>query len=258
MTGALVVSDLRVRLGARTVLDGLDLRFSAGLLHAVMGSNGAGKSTLLRAIAGLTAHDGMVRLDGAEVARMRRGDRARTVAWLPQNQEVHWPLPVREVVMLGRTPHGATLDRASDGDRRAVRDAMDRTDVTAMADRPVTELSGGERARALLARALATEAGLLLADEPASGLDPLHQLTIMEVLRAEARRGRIVLAVLHDLGLAARFADTVTLLRTGWPAVQGAPEDVLTAGAIRSAFEIEAEVTKGADGLRIVPLAPAR
>jgi len=224
----------------------------------VLGPNGAGKSTLLRTIAGLTTHDGTIRLDGTAIARMRAGERARAVAWLPQDHEVHWPLPVREVVMLGRTPHGATLDRASDGDRRAVRDAMDRTDVAAMAERPVTELSGGERARALLARALATAAGLLLADEPASGLDPLHQLTIMEVLRAEARRGRIVLAVLHDLGLAARFADTVTLLRTGSPAVQGAPEDVLTADAIRSAFEIEAEVTHGPDGLRIVPLAPAR
>lgn len=258
MTGALVVSGLRVRLGGRLVLDGIDLAFAPGLLHAVLGPNGAGKSTLLRAIAGLTAHDGTVRLGEIDVGRMRRSDRARAVAWLPQDHEVHWPLPVRDVVMLGRTPHGATLDRSSEADRAAAADAMARTDVATMADRPVTELSGGERARALLARAFATRAELLLADEPASGLDPLHQLTIMEALRAEARGGGIVLAVLHDLGLAARFADTVTLLRPGRAAVQGSPADVLTADAVRAAFEIEAEVGQGPDGLRIVPLRPAR
>ncbi len=258
MREGLVVSGLRVRLGRRLVLDGVDLVFRPGELHTVLGPNGAGKSTLLRAIAGLIPHQGRVRLDEADVAGMRRAERARAVAWLPQDHEVHWPLPVREVVMLGRTPHGATLDRASDLDRTAVEDAMRRTDVTAMADRPVTELSGGERARALLARAFATQAALLLADEPASGLDPLHQLTIMEALRAEARRGRIVLAVLHDLGLAARFADTVTLLRPGCAAVQGPPPQVLTPEAIRDAFGIEAEVGEGPDGPRIIPLRPAR
>ncbi len=257
MTETLSASGLSVALGRRRVLADLELAFESGSFHCVLGPNGAGKSTLLRALAGLLPHAGSARIGDAEIAAMSPKLRARRIAWLPQDHAVHWPLPVRDVVALGRMPHGASLDRLHEADRDAVADAMARCDVAAMADRPVTELSGGERARVLLARALATGAEVLLADEPAAGLDPLHQLTIMAVLRAEARRGRVVVAVLHDLSLAARFADTVTLLHGGKVAMQGEPAAVLTAERIRDVFEIEASVEPREGGLRIAALGPA-
>ena len=145
-----------------------------------------------------------------------------------------------------------------DVDRAAVDRALERTDMTAMADRPVTELSGGERARALLARALATEAEVLLADEPAEGLDPLHRLTVMEVLRQEARSGGIVIAVLHDLALAARFADTVALIRPDALAVQGMPATVLVPERLREVFAVETKMTDDSDGLHVAVIAAAQ
>jgi len=257
MTETLIVEGLSAALGGRRVLSGLDLSFAPGRLHGLLGPNGAGKSTLLRVLAGLVPHAGRASIGPDAIAALPAGIRARRIAWLPQEHDVHWPLPVREVVALGRMPHGATLDRMGDADRAAVARALERTDMTAMADRPVTALSGGEKARALLARALATEAEILLADEPAEGLDPLHRLTVMEALRREARSGRIVIAVLHDLGLAARFADTVALMRPDAPAIQGAPATVLVPDRLREVFGVETKVTEDADGLHVAVIAPS-
>lgn len=257
MTETLTVAGLSASLGGRRVLRDLDLSFAPGGLHCLLGPNGAGKSTLLRVLAGLVPHTGHASIGPDAIAAMPAKIRARRIAWLAQDHDVHQPLPVRDVVALGRMPHGAGLDRMSGADLAATARAMKRADITAVADRAVTELSGGERARALLARALATEAEILLADEPAEGLDPLHRFTVMEALREEARSGRIVIAVLHDLGTAARFADTITLMRPDAAAIQGAPAAMLVPERLQAVFSVETKVTQDADGLHVAVIGPS-
>jgi iron complex transport system ATP-binding protein len=152
---------------------------------------------------------------------------------------VHWPLPARDVVALGRYPHGATdPSRLPQHDRQAVTRAMRATDVTPLAERLVTELSGGERSRVALARVLAVEAPILLADEPTASLDPRYQLDVMQYLRDAADRGTLVIVVTHDLGLAARFADTVLVLSDGRLAAQGAPAEALSDQVMAKVFRV--------------------
>ena len=182
---------------------------------------------------------------------MSRVARARRIAYLPQIGGMSWPLAVRDVVALGRLPHGEAPDRLSPDGALAVAAAIAAVGLAGFEARPVTELSGGERARALLARALATEAPVLLVDEPVAALDPRHQLLVLDVLRRRARAGAVVIAVMHDLALASRFADRIVLLDRGRAVAAGAPEAVLTAGRLEAVFGIEAVVSLGADGLAI-------
>ncbi|MFL5138824.1 MAG: ABC transporter ATP-binding protein [Microvirga sp.] len=247
-----VVRGLSVRLGRREALSGLELAFRPGELGVVVGPNGAGKTTLLRAIAGLVPlAAGSVALGDEPVGRMSRAARARRIAYLPQIGGMSWPLAVRDVVALGRLPHGEAPDRLSPDGALAVAAAIAAVGLAGFEARPVTELSGGERARALLARALATEAPVLLVDEPVAALDPRHQLLVLDVLRHRARAGAVVIAVMHDLALASRFADRIVLLDRGRAVAAGAPEAVLTAGRLEAVFGIEAVVSSGADGLAI-------
>jgi iron complex transport system ATP-binding protein len=234
----LSISGLHASLGERKVLHGLDFDIPAGELLCVLGPNGAGKTTLLRAIMGSQPCQGSIRWGGETLADLPPRARARLVAYLPQGGTVGWPLPVGAVVALGRLPHGRTLDTLSPADRAAIMGAMEKADLLDFASRPATALSGGERARVLLARALAVEAQLLLADEPVASLDPRHQLGIMKALRDEARRGRTVIAVLHDLALAARFADRIALLQDGRLAGLGRPAEVLTPDQLKTVFGI--------------------
>jgi len=205
-----------------------------------IGPNGAGKTTLLRAVAGLAPYDGRITVAGQDLATLAPAARARLMAYLPQRRDVAWGLAARDVVALGRLPHLGVGRRESDADRAAIAAAMTAADVAALADRPVDRLSGGERARVLLARALAQAAPLLLADEPTAALDPFHQLQVMEVLRAEAEAGRAVVAVLHDLALAARFAHRVALLSDGRLAAVGSPEEVLTEDRLAAVYRVTA------------------
>lgn len=248
---------LSVSLGGRAILEGIDWTARAGEFICVLGPNGAGKSTLLRALSGLLKANG-VTLDGRALDSLSPRERARQIAWLPQTGQAVWPLDVRAVVALGRMPHGVTLDSLGARDNDAIENAIKACDLEALASRDVTTLSGGERARALLARALAVEAPVLLADEPVSALDPQHQLTVMDALRAQARRGRLVIAVLHDLTLAARFADRILLMSDGRIAADGPPQTVLTGALLRDVFGVEV-VTLEQDGMRIVlPLSVSR
>ncbi len=241
MSADLHIRDLSVRLGGRLVLSEVSLDLSLGRFVAVVGPNGAGKTSLLRAIVGLVPHGGRVALGADDLAGLSARGRARRIAYLPQGHEVHWPLPARDIVALGRFPHGAAdPDRLGPSDLEMIAEAMRVTETAAFADRPVTSLSGGERARVALARVFAAGAPVILADEPTAALDPRHQIDVMSALRARARSGALVVAVTHDLGLAARYADTVVLLQGGRLAGSGPPAESLAPDLLRRVFGIEA------------------
>ncbi|MBR1206327.1 MULTISPECIES: ABC transporter ATP-binding protein [unclassified Bradyrhizobium] len=232
---------LNASLGSRKVLHDVSLSLEAGHLVALVGPNGAGKTTLLRALAGLIPSGGDIRIDGDALASLSLRDRAKRFAYLPQGHTVHWPLPARDIVALGRYPHGATDPaRLSPRDIEAVLRAMQAVDVTEFGDRRVTELSGGERSRVALARVLAVEAPVILADEPTASLDPRHQIDVMQKLRNVADTGVLVIVVTHDLGLAARFADHVLVLSDGRLAAQGAPAEALSESVLASVFRVSA------------------
>ncbi|MEZ6030843.1 MAG: ABC transporter ATP-binding protein [Hyphomonadaceae bacterium] len=237
----LEASGITVHAGGRAIVDGAGLTVSSGELVGLIGPNGAGKSTLLRAMLGITPRAaGTVTLDGQDFAAMPAGARARAVAFLPQDRRVEWRLAARDVVMLGRYPHRAGFGGPAQADRDAVARAVAAVEGEALLDRPVSVLSGGERSRILLARALAVEAPLLLADEPVAALDPYHQLHVMEILRARAHAGAGVLAVIHDLALAARFMDRLVLMNAGRVAADGPPAEVLSAGNLAAAYGVSA------------------
>ena len=248
----LSLAGVEVDLARRLVIAGAELTVRRGELVAIVGPNGAGKTTLLRAIAGLTPARGRIEIDGTSLSRLSRAERARRIAYLPQGHVFHWPLPVGEVVALGRLPRGAGADLSA-SDRLAVGRAMSATGVTEHAGRPVTTLSGGERARVALARVLATEAPLILADEPTAALDPRYQLVILDILRRHAANGGAVLAVLHDLGLAARQANRIVVMDKGRIVADGPPRDVLTKARLAETFGVNAQVVTLLDAPVVIP-----
>jgi iron complex transport system ATP-binding protein len=237
----LATQQLEVALSGRPILNGVSLSLPSRQLVALVGPNGAGKTTLLRALAGLVPSTGSIEIGGERLSSLSLRERARRVGYLPQGHQVHWPLPAKDVVALGRYPHGATDPaRLSSRDEQAVLRAMQAANVVEFAERPVTELSGGERSRVALARVLAVEAPVILADEPIASLDPRYQIDVMLNLRSAADRGVLVVVVTHDLGLAARFADTVLVLSDGRLVAQGKPEQALSEQIMADVFRISA------------------
>ncbi len=233
----LAANDICVTLKDRQVLFGVSAVLVPGQITAIVGPNGAGKSTLLRALAGLRRPTvGRVTIDGVPLSDLDRRTRARSVAFLPQNPQVHWPLSVRSVVALGRLPHHSSVARDTAADRQAILDAMTAMDITRFAARSVAELSGGERARVLFARALAQEAQILLADEPTAGLDPAHALDLFAILQRLAAEGRTIAVVLHDLSLAARFCQSAVILADGRVVAAGPAVETLTPERLTQAF----------------------
>ncbi len=232
------VSGLSVSLAGAKVLDDVSFAVQPGEFVGLIGPNGAGKSTLLKAVLQLAPATGSVRIDGRNAAAMRAKERARLVSYLPQERDVAWAMTVEMLVSLGRAPRQPAFAPQGNADRAAVHAAMRRMDVSHLGNRAATELSGGELARVLIARALAQDTPLLLADEPAAGLDPLHQITLMRTFASLAGEGRAVIASLHDLGLAARWCTRIVLLHRGRILSDGAPEAVLSEPNIRTAYGV--------------------
>jgi iron complex transport system ATP-binding protein len=240
VSAALQADDVSARFDHSLIVDRASLALHAGELTVMVGPNGAGKTTLLRALAGLIPAEGHISLDDRPLKSYSLRERARRVAYLPQGNEFGWPMSVASIVALGRYPHADPFGGTSESDRAAVRRALAATATEAFADRAVTTLSGGERARVALARALATEAEVLLADEPIVSLDPRHQLVVMGLLRDAARAGAAVLAVIHELMLAARFADRVIVMESGRIVAEGTPAEALTPERVEVVFGVEA------------------
>lgn len=229
--------------GERKVIDNLSMHLTAGCLHVIVGPNGSGKSTLLDLMAGYRTPDtGAIQLDGQPISVFSPAERARHLAYMPQNEHAGFAYTVRETVMMGRHPHIPRFSPPSPEDRAKVDDALRAVDMTALADRPATDLSGGERQRTALARTLAQDAPLMLLDEPTASMDPRHALETMHLLRNLCQNGGSVLAVLHDLNLAAAFADGVTVLHRGRVATSGSVETALVPEIISEVFGVEAFV----------------
>jgi iron complex transport system ATP-binding protein len=268
---ALEIEGLEVRYGARVAVRPLSVTLAAGELVALVGPNGAGKSSLLKAVAELLPHSGTVRWNGTALRELDPRARARLVAYLAQTPALHWPMVAGDLVGLGRLPHRGYGAAPTDADRDATSWALAQTEATALAERGVERLSVGERARVLLARALAVRAPVLLVDEPIAMLDPYHQLQIMAVLRAyacgagddpataaghdvdDAGRSALVVAVLHDLALAARFCTRVLLLDDGVVVNDDRPEHALSVAALERHYRIEPLVTRHQGEPVIVP-----
>ena len=250
---ALAVSNVMVRIGSKEIVRETSLSLDPGELVALVGPNGAGKTTLMRALAGLIPAQGSITLADRPLGSLSPRERARTVSYLPQGHIFHWPMSVEEIVMLGRAPHADVFSSTSPDDRAAVTHALEATETQSFAERAVTTLSGGEKARVALARALATQAPILLADEPTAALDPRHQLVVMQLLRDAAGSGKAILAIMHDLTLAARFADRVLVMHVGKIVAQGTPADALAAERLASVFGVES-TTIAVDG-KPVPIA---
>lgn len=244
----LSVSNLSFAHARQPTLEGIDATFEAGTFSVILGPNGAGKSTLLACLAGLLRPDsGTVSIDSDDISTMPATARARRIGLLPQGAETHWAITSEALVTLGRIPHMRGAGPSAD-DRRAIAAAISATATESFAMRPVTTLSGGERARVLLARVLAGEPQWVLADEPLANLDPGFQLDILELLRQQAGEGAGVIAVLHDLHHAVRFADHIVLLHEGKLFAQGCVDDVITARNLAAVYGIDAHLFKDDDG----------
>jgi iron complex transport system ATP-binding protein len=234
---------LSVSLGQVCVVQDVSLEVSGGQLVALVGANGAGKSSLVRAGLGLLpVAGGQARINGLDASRMKAGERARHIGYLPQSRPLAWPLAVRDVVALGRFSYGAAPGQLGPLDRQAVEEALRVCGLAQLAGRSTDTLSGGELARVHVARALAGQAPILIADEPTAALDPAQALCVMEVLADFCARGGAAVIILHDLSLAARFAHRVVVMSQGRLLEDAAPTEALRPDILRQAFCIDARL----------------
>jgi iron complex transport system ATP-binding protein len=241
MADALVADGVGVRLGGRPVVSDVSLRAAHGEVLALVGPNGAGKSSLLRALAGLVPSTGSITVQGESLGELAPRARARAIAYVPQQTALRAHLSVREVVAQGRHAHQAFSLRAPPPREAAVEHALTVTGVVELAERSFLHLSGGEQRRVLLARAIASEARLLLLDEPTAGLDIAHVLAFHALVRELARAGRAIVFVMHDLGDVRRHADRAVLLAAGRVAADGPVADVLAAEPIARVYGVHIE-----------------
>lgn len=236
-------SGIQLRLNGNVILDGVDIDVPLGELIGLIGPNGAGKTSLLCVLANLLAPDtGTLRINRRDFADIGKKQFAQWVGYLEQGAPVYWPLRVRRLVELGRLPHLTPWSRLSATDHAVVDDAMRQAEVTHLAERVVSTLSGGERLRVLIARLFATQPTLILADEPIAALDPYHQIHTMELLLRHCRGGGGGVVVMHDLNTAARFCDRLVLIDHGRVIRNGTPAEVLTEECIRDVYGIDVDI----------------
>jgi iron complex transport system ATP-binding protein len=248
----LVLEGVGAERGGRRVLHGLSARFPAGRLTAVIGPNGAGKSTLLSVCAGLLKPaEGRVLLGERAMAALGRRPLARLRAYLPQNPQVDWPISVERLVALGLTPSLPLFGGVPDHLRRQVEEALEAHDLLDLRERAADALSGGERSRAMLARAAVGDPQILIVDEPTVGLDPRHALDAIRRLRAHADRRRSVIMAIHDLDLAARAADEVLALKDGRVLAAGPVPAVFTAAILTRLYDVPARVVRDEAGIAV-------
>jgi len=250
----LAFENVTYRVENHILVDRLNFALSAGEMVALLGPNGAGKTSLIKLAAGLYApNTGQILLDGLPMQQTAPLVRAKKIAYLPQFQNIAWPMAGRDIIALGRLPHHGIYGFASAADIAAIEEAIDKTGVQAYANRPVTQLSGGEQAAIKMARLLAGQTDILLLDEPIQSLDPARQLAIMGLLAAEAKAGKAVLVILHDLTLAARFCARLLLMKEGQIIADGTAEQTLTRANLQAVFNIHAELGKTEKGAYIIP-----
>lgn len=248
----LLAKNITVRAAGAVLVERASFELRQGKLVALLGPNGVGKSTLLRAVLGFAATaGGTATLDGSPVTALSPMARARNISYLPQQRPLAWPNTVRDVVALGRFAHGAALGRLGKTDADAVERALTACDLQALSERQVDTLSGGELARVHFARASAAEAPLLLADEPVAALDPRHQLKIIELIRDFVDGGGGALVVLHDVALAASFADRLLWMQAGRIIADGPPADTLDDARMASVYGVRAQVQSDRDGYSV-------
>lgn len=240
----LAAQDVTVRRGGRAIVDAVSATLEGGMFVALVGANGAGKSTLLSCLAGLLKPDaGDVRLEGQPVLSLSGRDLAKRRAYLPQSLRAEWPISVERLVALGLTPQLPAFGGLPGGFEPRLTQALEACDLTDHRFQAATTLSGGELARAMLARALIGDPQVLLADEPVSGLDPRHRLdTVARLRRLAAEEGRLVVATLHDLTLAARHATHLMALRQGRLVAFGPTAETLTSTLLRDIFDVDAAI----------------
>ncbi|MGB5864379.1 MAG: ABC transporter ATP-binding protein [Sulfitobacter sp.] len=246
----LSVRQLGVTLRTKPVLEDISFDVDAGEMVGLIGPNGAGKTTLMRGVLGLVPSVGR-----SSLCEMTADARSKQVAWMPQSREIAWPVNVRTLVGLGRIPHLGMGAKPTAKDAAAVERALAHMGLEGFADRTATRLSGGEQARVLIARALAQETPLLMADEPAAGLDPGHQISTMTCFAQLAAAGASVIVSLHDLGLAARHCTRLLVVNGGKFIADGPPREVLTPALLRDVFGITAFTADTPDGFVLHPLA---
>jgi iron complex transport system ATP-binding protein len=258
----LQAASVKLGYGDRTIVDGLDLGVETGTVTTIIGPNGCGKSTLLRALGRLLKpQGGEVLLDGKRIDQTPTREVAKVLGVLPQAPTAPEGLTVADLVARGRHPHQTWYRQWSSDDEAAVADALAMTDLSDLAERPLDELSGGQRQRAWLSMALAQGTDLLLLDEPTTFLDLAHQVEVLELVRhLHQRGGRTIVMVLHDLNLAARYADRLVAMRDGRVIASGAPHEVLTEDLLREVFDLDAKVIEDpvAGTPLVIPIGPHR
>jgi iron complex transport system ATP-binding protein len=257
MTALLEGRGLSFSYDDRPVFRDVNIALAPGELVALVGPNGAGKSTLLHVLLGLLPPaSGAVSLEGRPISLLSRRSIAQKIAFLPQEVRSDFAFTVRELVGMGRLPHLGRFRPEGPADVAAIEDAMARTATTPYAERLVSELSGGERQRVVLARAIAQSTDVLLLDEPTASLDVEHQLDVIRLIRALVETGKAAAIALHDLSLAARFADRVVVLSEGRIAAEGPPAEVITEELLSRHFRIRARIEHAPEGVVVVPIAP--
>lgn len=249
----LAARDITFKRDQQFLLQNINLDLNAGELVGLIGPNGAGKSTLLKILAGLQRPStGSVKFLDQFLTKISLKERSQKLAWLAQGGTIHWPLSVERLVALGRLPHLATWQAINPNDQAAIEQAIHQTGIEHLRTRDATTLSGGERTRVLLARALAAEPMILLADEPIAALDPGYQLQTLELLRNFSQNNRACIVVLHELSLAARYCDRLYLLKNGCIVDTGNITQVLSAENLKNVYHIECEIG-GTDIPWIIP-----